>query len=273
MGAACWLGWQIEGNWTRPLLFAAYALAKPLAASLIILFMYLVATGGKTAGDLFAFMFVGNAFYVYVSNVLFGTCWVVVEDRELYQMLKYIYLTPLRLPLYLVARAATKLSLSTVGVAFLMVFGYLVLDVPISLSPARLLVLLPGLGLGLLSLLSLGLILAGLNLLMARHGWLLAEGTAGVFFLLSGAIYPIEVLPTWVRPISMCLPVTYWLELMRRALLQQEMRLSLSRFSNGELMGLLAVSAIGLAFLGIMIQRRCEQSARARGMIDWVSNY
>jgi hypothetical protein len=42
------LGWQIESNWTDPLLFAIYSVIKPVAASLILVFMYLVITRGKT---------------------------------------------------------------------------------------------------------------------------------------------------------------------------------------------------------------------------------
>jgi hypothetical protein len=37
---AAWLGWQVEGNWADPVLFAIYVLARPLATALILAAMY-----------------------------------------------------------------------------------------------------------------------------------------------------------------------------------------------------------------------------------------
>ena len=54
---------------------------------------------------------------------------------------------------------------------------------------------------------------------MSRNGMFLSEGVAGLVYLLSGVVFPLGVLPKWVQPISLCLPTTYWLEGMRRALM------------------------------------------------------
>ena len=37
-----WLGWQLESNWTRPFIFAIYAIAKPIASALILVVMFTV---------------------------------------------------------------------------------------------------------------------------------------------------------------------------------------------------------------------------------------
>ncbi len=39
---AAWLGWQVESNWTDPLLFAVYSLVRPLAGAAILVVMYSV---------------------------------------------------------------------------------------------------------------------------------------------------------------------------------------------------------------------------------------
>ena len=39
------LGWQMEANWTDPLLFFIYSVAKPIASALILVFMLLVIAG------------------------------------------------------------------------------------------------------------------------------------------------------------------------------------------------------------------------------------
>ena len=51
--ASAWLGFQIESNWSDPIVFAVYALAKPLATSLILLAMYKVVIGGAISDPRF----------------------------------------------------------------------------------------------------------------------------------------------------------------------------------------------------------------------------
>ena len=83
---AAWLGWQMEANWTQPMVFAIYSIIKPIAGTLILVFMYLVIFPSALADPVFfAYMYVGNAFYMYVAQVLFGIVMVIHEDREHYR--------------------------------------------------------------------------------------------------------------------------------------------------------------------------------------------
>ncbi|MCJ7464225.1 MAG: ABC transporter permease, partial [Thermoplasmata archaeon] len=91
---AAWLGWQMEANWTDPFLFAIYSVVKPLAGTLILVFMYLVITHGETETMFFSYMYVGNAMYMFVADVLFGVTWVIHDDREHYMTLKQVYIAP-----------------------------------------------------------------------------------------------------------------------------------------------------------------------------------
>ena len=63
---ATWLGWQIESNWADPLLFAIYSVIKPLSGALILVVMYSVIMHGNFNNPLFPYMYLGNAFYIYV---------------------------------------------------------------------------------------------------------------------------------------------------------------------------------------------------------------
>ena len=54
---------------------------------------------------------------------------------------------------------------------------------------------------------------------MARHFWSVGEAVSGAMYLFTGAIFPLDVLPVWLRWIGFLFPVTYWLEAARRALL------------------------------------------------------
>src|SRR5688572_20292114 len=92
---AAWLGWQIESNWADPLVFFIFAVLRPMASALIILVMYQVIAGGQR-DDFFDYLFISNAFFVLVIQIMAGMAWTVIDDRENYKMLKYIYTSPAR---------------------------------------------------------------------------------------------------------------------------------------------------------------------------------
>ena len=43
------------------------------------------------------------------------------------------------------------------------------------------------------------------------------EAIAGALYLVSGAIFPVDILPSFVQPIAYAFPTTWWLEASRRA--------------------------------------------------------
>lgn len=267
------LGWAIESNWADPLLFAVYSIVRPIASSLILVFMYLVVTRGKTGTDLFAYIYVGNAFFMYVYNVLFGISWVVHDDREHYQMIKYIYISPIRMYYYLFGRGTAKMITTTMAVIITIAFGMLVLNVPVHLASVNYPLLFLIVLIGLFIIACLGILLAGITLLTAHHSWYLTEGVAAIFYLACGAIYPIDILPTWLQYLSKVLPLTYWLELLRRAVLGKSLSATLSHYSNWELMIIMLFTTLVLALFSHYIYRSFEWVARKHGKIDQVTSY
>src|SRR5512135_1375775 len=105
---AAWLGWQIESNWTDPFLFAVYSIVKPLASAGILVVMYSVITRGNFTSLVFPYIYLGNAFYIYVSAVMTGVAFAVIDDRERYKMLKYMYVGPINIPIYLLGRGVAR---------------------------------------------------------------------------------------------------------------------------------------------------------------------
>ena len=68
---SAWLGWQMESNWTNPFLFLLYSIIKPIFATFILVFMFVIITGGvEQDPTLFSYMFIGNAFYMFVAQVM-----------------------------------------------------------------------------------------------------------------------------------------------------------------------------------------------------------
>src|SRR5436309_12960603 len=89
---SAWLAWQTESNWTSPWLFAVYVLAKPLAASLLLVCMVWAArsaASGAVPDGFVPFLYVGSACYMLVAGVTFGMGDAVIADREKYGMRKY----------------------------------------------------------------------------------------------------------------------------------------------------------------------------------------
>ena len=275
---AAWLGWQMEANWTDPFVFAIYSIVKPIAGSLILVFMYLVITGGETQTPFFSYMFIGNAFYMFIAEVLFGVTWVIHDDREHYMTLKQVYIAPINFYTYILGRAAIKIAITTIGVVITLAFGILWLGVEIDLTAVDWLVFVPALLIGLLTILIMGLALGGVTFLTAQHGIGINEGVAGVFYVLSGVIFPITVLPEWAQEISQVLPVTYWMEALRRGLSPDLLAAlpgttGLEGFSNLQILLTLVFSTIAFVFISVAVFRYADRTARRKGKIDWTTAY
>jgi ABC-2 type transport system permease protein len=272
---ATWLGWQIESNWADPLLFAVYSILKPLATAGILVIMYSVITGGDFESPLFAYIYIGNAFYIYVGAVMNGVSWAIIDDREHYKTLKYMYVAPIDIPFYLIGRGVARMLIGTISVTITLLFGVIFLQLPLTLAGINWPLFIATLLIGLVMLAVMGLLLAGITLMIANHVWFLGEAVAGALYVFSGAIFPLEVLPVWLQPIGYFIPITYWLELIRRSLvgdIAAEFP-TFSQLSNLQLVGILLGLTAAFTLLAVVSFRWCENQARERGLIDAVTNY
>jgi ABC-2 type transport system permease protein len=266
--SAAWLGWQIESNWADPYVFAVYALARPMALSLILVAIYAVVSGGQLHGERFTWIYVGNAFFVFVPLMLVGVGWTVVEDREQFQVLKYVYCSPIGLFTYLAGRAVTKSVSATFSCVSILVVGALFLGVRYHTTPLLALAGLSGFVLGVVGLFGMGLLLAGAGLVFARQSMNLNEGTAAVLFLVCGAVFPMDVLPGIARYVGWALPLTWWLEAMRRSWAGVKTAGAIGAFSTPAVFLALAVTAVSWYAFGAWSYRRLERRAKQRGLLD-----
>jgi len=188
--ASAWLGFQIESNWSDPIVFAVYALAKPLATSLILLAMYKVVIGGALSDPRFVALYVGNALYVFVNLLLVGLSWAVFEDREQYKMLKYVAAAPIGLVSYLLGRSLTKFVLATISAILVLAFGIGVLGLRFAVSIPGVLALIASLAVGAVGIVAVGLVLAGCAMVFARQSMMMNEGVSAVLYLFCGVVFP-----------------------------------------------------------------------------------
>ena len=273
---AAWLGWQIESNWASPSLFALYSIIKPLTSAAILVVMFGIITQGelRVAG-----------LHVHVSSATRSTCtsaplwraWrcAVIDDRERFRMLKSMYVAPVSIPMYLIGRGFARFLTTSLSVLVTIGAGMVFLHLQLTLGEVRWVLFVVALGIGVAMLAMMGLVLASVVLTIAHGSWLVGEAVAGALFLFCGAVFPLDALPAWLRPVGYLMPVTYWLELVRRALLARVAHQypSLAGIGDGELVVLVVAMTAALGVMASAMFRHCDLIARERGLIDRTTNY
>ncbi len=272
---AAWLGWQVESNWTDPFLFLVFSIVKPVASVLILVFMVHAVSRAGAGSPIYAYIYLGNAFYIYVGAVMVGASYSILEDRERYRTLKYLYMAPINIPLYLFGRAVARFLTGTMAVLITLGAGVLFFRLPLSLAVVDWPLFVGALLLGVLALAFMGVILGSWTLAIRLEPWFVGEGTAAALFVFSGAIFPINLLPRYLQPVGFALPLTYWLELLRRALLGPAAAAfpTLAGFSNAQLVGILGGITLLLGVAARFAFAFFDRRAREAGLIDAQSNF
>ncbi|MGH2446043.1 MAG: ABC transporter permease [Candidatus Limnocylindria bacterium] len=261
------LGWAIESNWSDPFLFAIYTLAKPLAAAMILVLMFQVITGGRGT-EFLQFMIVGSALWNVVFGVMGGLVQSILEDRERYRMMKYVVVTPSSLFPFLLGRSLARVLISFVAVALTLLVGVVFLGVELQPTLAM---FVPATVLGILAVMALGIFMAGWCLQLRQEAWSYPEAIAGALYLISGAIFPIDVLPAFLHPIAYASPTTWWLEASRRGLLGHGSPGVLGGLSDGIVMLFLVMSTAVAIPLALAAFRWFIYRARQAGLLDMVT--
>ncbi len=272
---AAWLGWQIESNWTDPLMFFGFSVLKPVASVMILVFMFRAVSGPNTDPAIYAYIYLGNAFYIYVAAVMAGGSYSILDDRERYRTLKYIYIAPVSIPFYQFGRAVARFITGTLAVIITLLAGVAFFGVPINLAAVDWLTFFAAITLGVLCLAFMGIALGSWTLTIRSEPWFIGDAVAAALYLFSGAIFPITILPAWLQPLGFAMPISYWLELIRRALLGQAAAAfpTFAGFSNLQLFGILGGITIAFGLIAFFAYRFFDLRAREEGMIDMVSNY
>ncbi len=266
---AMWLDYQIMANWTRPIIFFTYNIAKPVGSSLLLIAMYYVVTGRVVGSAALSFLFVGNAFYMILAQVMMSLGWVVHDDREHYQTLKYIYISPSSYYVYLMGRAAMRFLMALFPAFFLLLLGLLI-PIPYDFNyPLLAFTLL----FGWLFMVASGMLLNSVNLLTARHGGAIGEAFAGVFYLFSGVVFPVSMLPAPLQVVAMYFPSTYWFSLVRRSVLGVEVDGIMKNYTINQCVLLLAITTGMFIAMSIALYLTMDHLARKRGTVEMITTY
>jgi len=267
------LGWDLEGNWAPAWLYVIFALIPPIFGVLMLVFMYLVIMGKGGDSNYLAFLLTGAAGFLFVRLLLAGAGMVVVEDREHYKTFRYIYSAPVFFPAQVFGRVAPKVLIAIIGSAATVVAGALFLGVKVRPDGIQWGVLFGSLVFGIIGMGAMGWMLASLMLIIDRMGWLLAEGITGLLYLITGAIFPLSILPAPVAALGKAVPITYWLELWRISLYGTTCKRGFPEASNPMLWTGLIVTAGIWCVIAVFWHRLADYLARRWGKIEMETFY
>ncbi|MEA2518866.1 MAG: type transport system permease protein [Chloroflexota bacterium] len=275
------LGWQMEANWTDPVLFFIYSVAKPLASVLILVLMLdVVAAGSAAKPEYRAFVVVGSALWSFVLGGVSGLAWMILDDRERYRMLKYVYVSPSAFLAVVFGRGVARIGVGAMGAAITLAVGVAFLGVPFDVGridwPTLAVVMVLGIG----SILAIGLLLAAICIQTRQESWSYPDAAAGALFLVSGVVFPLSVLPVPVQALGLLTPLTWWLEGVRLSLfpggvtaiggpgtLYEELAGASPPSASTIVLMLLATGAV--ATLGALaVFRASDRRAKDRGLLD-----
>ncbi len=170
---------------------------------------------GRYGGQYFPFVLVGTAFSGFL-DVTLRTLSGSIRNAQVTGTLEAMLTT--RAPIGALVAGSSVYSLfnTTLRATVLIGLGVVVFQVPIYLGGwfDGLVVLL----LTVASSLVLGIFAAGFIVLF-KQGDPVTAAISGLSFLLSGILYPREILPSWVQRVADFLPMTHTLEAMRLVLL------------------------------------------------------
>jgi ABC-2 type transport system permease protein len=272
---AIWLGWKVDTNWADPLVFAIYYLIRPLAGLLTVGFMFLI--GSYAAGtfdpQLFAFMFVGNSFFLYATQIMLTMSMLIHDDRSHYEVLKHIYLSPGSLSWYILGRAldgvinASISLLLTLGFGVLIFQGFLGKQIPINWLGIDYPLLALSLVLGVVCFIAIGFLLCAINIMTSKVQFMLSDYVTGILYLFGGVVFLPAILPPWGRIISNWLPITYFLQSMRVSVLHQTGVAPLTDLFY------LALTTVATIILGILAFNFAMYWARKNGLLDRREEY
>jgi len=161
----------------------------------------------------FSYVLLGLAFFTYVG-IGVSSFAVRIRNEQLMGTLEALVATPTRFSTIIAAMGLWSFIWASVSVFIYLTLGACLFGV--DLTGSNLLSCLVILLLTLASFSGLGLLAAGLIMILKR-GQPVTAVVNTLFKLLGGVYFPIAVLPDWLRTISYFLPVTYSIKAMQLA--------------------------------------------------------
>jgi ABC-type polysaccharide/polyol phosphate export permease len=195
-------------------------------------------------------------------------------------MLKYVYVSPSDFLVVLLGRGVARVAVGGMGALVTLLVGVVFLGVPFDIATVNWPLLVVVMAGGLISIIAIGVMLAAICLQTRQESWSYPEAVGGALFLVSGAIFPILVLPSIVQGIGMLTPLSWWIEGVRQSLfpggissiggagsLFQTLTGQLEPTGGQIVLALLATGTVA-TLASIAVFRASDRRAKDRGLLD-----
>ncbi len=207
--------------------------------------------------DYMAFIIVGSILSSYISAVFWGMGLALKTEMDS-GVLESNWMTPVPRPLLLVGQTITNLGITTLNCILVFVLAWLLFGFSISGNfLAAALTLIPML----VALYGFGFAFAALVLLI-RESNTLIDVSDFVISTFSGSRFPVTVLPRFLLPISLAIPLTYGLDAVRGFLLNGTTLLPI-----GTELIILCVFMLVMLPLGYGVFKLVERRCRVQGTL------
>lgn len=231
--------------WLTPFYFLSRSFAGPSGS------------GGFAAytgtADYMSFILVGTVLSSYIAAVFWGMGFALKNEMDS-GVLETNWMTPVPRPLFMVGQTLASLAITTINSMAMLGLAWLLFGFQISgslLSAA--LVLLPML----VALYGFGFAFAAIVLLL-KDANTLVDVSNYVVSILSGSQFPVSVLPRFLLPISLAIPLTYGFDAIRGMLLGTRTLLPIPQEIAILLLFMMITVPLGY-LLFKRIERRCKQ--------------
>lgn len=209
------------------------------------------------SGDYMSFILLGAVFGSFINAVFWGMGYSMKNDMD-GGTLESNWIMPVPRPLLLVGRTIVSLATTVITSAVMLVLAWLIFGFQVNGSVwESLLIALPML----VGLYGFGFAFAAL-VLIVREANTMVDVSSFLVQGFSGSDFPVTVLPRWLLPVSLALPLTYGLDAVRGKLMGTRTLLPIETEA-----GILVFFMFVMVWLGLWAFRRLERRVRQRGTL------
>lgn len=246
-------------------LSALYFIAAPFIwYAPFILYSYFMAGGrssvafGELANvtDIITYITLGSAFSLLTLVSMWSTAYGLRREQWI-GTFESVYVAPVSRFSIVFGHSLHSISHIGIGVLLQVLFIHLIIGIQINLwgiFPSLVVI-----GLSIIALQAIGLVLATI-VLTAKQGWMASEIIGDVMYIFTPAVYPISVIPEYIRILAYINPLYYGTEAFRGYLIYGPSY----TFGPPYLINLLIIDVIALA-IGITIFNITERKIRSKG--------
>jgi len=173
-------------------------------------------------GDLITFTTLGYIFMAFLNTALWGMGYAFRQEQW-FGTLESVFVAPIPRWVYLLGRASHSMMHQGLIILIQMVLIYFILGLVLDIR--GILPALLSIGLMLIALYGLGVFISGMMLAFKR-AMLVVELLDSLIIMLTPIAYPLSVLPLALQKLSITLPTTYGIMLLRHFLIGEEMGFS-----------------------------------------------